>query len=118
MNLSAIKEEKLRELVSKSRLFRALPEEKQKGYIEKLSNLSEQEDIDRISQFFDEENKKEEKRRKEKVLKQIKELKEANEKIKIALTSLKKKVLEEEEGKSVSQDEKEASRLIEELDKL
>ncbi len=110
-----IKNPKLRDLVKKSLKFSMMGEEKQKSAIEQMNKIEKEEDVEKMCEFFSNENEKDETIKKEILEKQIKQMQELSAKIKEAEKTIKKMMMKEDEQKSEKEEEVQAEELLDEL---
>ncbi len=118
MDLTKIKDKKTHDLVEASFKFNAMPKEEQEKAVEKMSQITKDENIEKLCEFFSNENAKDEDLKKEVLREQIKQLEELNEKIQTATKQIKKMVLKEEEKKSGKEEDKKAEELLKELGEI
>ncbi len=122
---SKIKDEKLRKLLKSSKKFKALSEEEKKKFFDQLKRLKRKEDIEKLSQFFVEENSKEEvekeeneKEEKARLKGQIEKMKTLSTKIKEATQTIKKLKIKEDEKIQCKKDGAKEKELLEQLNNL
>ena len=109
LDLSNIKDEKLRKLIEESVYFSALTEEEQKGYLDRILQVPD-EKVEELCAFFEKENKA----GNEKVIEQLKGVYEEFLDLE---NKIKKMIDQDPEKKSLQGDEKRLDELLDELDK-